>query len=107
MLIDIDDGRPTEGEHIIGDLVERATLVALVRHSLSPLCAISKPTKSTAVIRDACSNTFGSLWATFLPRYCLNVTVESRRRSNFREVLTACIGRSHGSGRWARGGITE
>jgi hypothetical protein len=31
MLIDIDDGRPTEGEHIIGDLVERATLVALVR----------------------------------------------------------------------------
>jgi 2-dehydropantoate 2-reductase len=30
MLIGIDDGRPTEGEHIIGDLVERATLVALV-----------------------------------------------------------------------------
>jgi 2-dehydropantoate 2-reductase len=25
MLIDIEDGRPTEGEHTIGDLVERAT----------------------------------------------------------------------------------
>ena len=25
MLVDIEDGRPTEGEHTIGDLVERAT----------------------------------------------------------------------------------
>ena len=33
MLIDIDDGRPTEGEHIIGDLVERATLVALTKYA--------------------------------------------------------------------------
>lgn len=30
MLIDIEDGRPTEGEHTIGDLVERAT-----RHGVS------------------------------------------------------------------------
>src|SRR6266849_7484017 len=42
--------------------------------------------------------------ATFLPCCCRNVTAESRRCDTFTAVLTACIGRSHGSGRGFAGG---
>jgi 2-dehydropantoate 2-reductase len=35
MLIDMEDGRPTEGEHTIGDMVERGTRVGVITPILS------------------------------------------------------------------------
>ena len=38
MLIDMDDGRPTEGEHTIGDLVARSAQRGLGAPILAALC---------------------------------------------------------------------
>ena len=49
MLIDMEEGRPTEGEHTIGDLVDRAARrSAPVRRFSLLRAAISKPMKLIA-----------------------------------------------------------
>ena len=110
MLIDIEDGRPTEGEHTIGDLTERASLSWRQHADLERRLVQSPGPRNQSrqfAINHAGGQRFSSIVATFSPCCCRNVTVENRRCGNFCKVLTACIGRSRGSGHWVRGGITE
>lgn len=79
LLVDMEEGRATDGEDTIGDLVKRAARCASAPLSSAPPCAISRPMKSTANKYDLKKGP--------RPSQCAALSLDSRPRTRGRRRL--------------------
>jgi hypothetical protein len=93
MLIDMEDGRTTEGEHTIGDLVERAARVGANTPILSAALCNLQAYESTAAIQIRCNKAIG---LSLLP------TVHARAYEGLNNGMSV-----HGSAPRRRGSLVE